>query len=366
MVTKKKRRIQKNTKKTMRNGYTPKKNNTYKENKRNDKVFGETRRKMIARGVKDPKEWSKEFKKNQRKEKIKDFVKGMVQKKKTSAKSKVQLNNKPQKTKVKKRKKVKYKSTILDLIAENRSREVIYKTSNEISKGIMYLFNNTGLSNDTINFLRSGLTLLISEVINKTLEEELSLIDKTELFFNIGRTVYKLIVKIYKEEGKYHIEYRNKQATIFDTASYNRFKKNRNKEIDKYFDYNLSTISSLNRKLNNKYILFIIKHDEKFVFINKDNKNQFITTKCQKENFNMKSAYNYLSNQYNIENFKLVNLGKYIENDKDSLNEYLVVYMYINTLTNDQIIIDDINENMSNTHKKIYYNFKNEIEKLSE
>lgn len=364
MATKKK----KHTKKIMRNGYTPKKTNTFKENVRNDKAFGKTKREMYEKGITDPKEWSKRYRVNKRKEEIKDFLIDSMRVKSPNptTKHKVKSYQEPKKPTTKKREKVEYKRTILDVIAENRSRDVIYKTSNEISKGIMILFKNTDLSNDTINFLRSGLTFLISEGINKMLEKELSFVDKTELFFNIGKTVYKIIVKINENEGKYFVDYRYEKATILDTASYNRFKKNRNKEIDKYFDYNLSTISALNRKLNNKYILFIIKHDEKFVFINKDNKNQFITTKCQKENFNMESAYNYLSNQFNIENIKLVNLGNYVENDKDSLNEYIVVYMDVNTLFNNQIIIDDINENMSNTHKKIYYNFQKEIEELSE
>lgn len=362
MATKK----NKYSKNTMRNGYTPKKTNTLKTNVINDKAFGKTKREMSAKGITDPKEWSKTFKKNVKKEKNKDINKSIMQIKSPIpiSKYKVKSSQEPKKPTTKKRKKLEYKSIILDVIAENISRETIYKTSNEISKGIMYLLRNTDLSNDTINFLRSGLTLLISEGINKILEKELSFIDKTELFFNIGKTVYKVIVEINKQEQKYNVEYKYKKATIFDAASYNHFKKNRNKEIDKYFDYDLSTISVLNKKTNNKYILFIIKFGEKFVLINKDNKNQFISAKCRKDNFDTESAYKYLSRQFNIDDIKLIKLGYYFENGKDSLDEYLVFYADIKELFNNMIAKDDINENISNVHKNIYNTFKDKIKEF--
>ena len=69
MTTKKKIYTQKHNKTTMRNGYTPKKSNTFKENVINDKAFGKTKREMSAKGITDPKEWSKKFKKNVKKKK---------------------------------------------------------------------------------------------------------------------------------------------------------------------------------------------------------------------------------------------------------------------------------------------------------
>ena len=89
----------------MRNGYTPKKTNTFKENVRNDKAFGKTKREMSAKGITDPKEWSKRYRANKRKEEIKDFLKDYKQVKSPNpiTKPKVRSYQEPKKPTTKKR-----------------------------------------------------------------------------------------------------------------------------------------------------------------------------------------------------------------------------------------------------------------------
>lgn len=364
-MAKKKKRYLKSNKKTMRNGYTPSRNNTYKENIRNDIIFGKTKRNMIKKGETDPNKWSAEFKNLQRTEKTKEFSKNRLYIKKKNFKLVTQpkeVTLKPRKTK--KRKKIKYKKTILDFVAENRSREEIYNISNKISKGVMIFVKNSDLSESTINFIRSGLTLLISEGINKMFEEQLSFVEKVELFFNISKVVYKVVVKLNKNKKKYSVDYKYKKATILDTVAYANFKKNRNRELDKYFDYNLTTITALNKVSYNKmncYILFIIRYDKKWVVIKKKDKNEFITTRCRKEKLNIESAYKYFSNELNIDNVKLVEIDNFTKKNKEVLTEYLVFYTDINRLSDEMIVIDEIDESIKGEHLEIYNNYKNKI-----
>ncbi len=137
----------------------------------------------------------------------------------------------------KKQKNVKYipKQLILDDIREYRSSKIISNVSNVLATFIMKTATNKKIDNYQKNLIRSSVALITSEVINKSLEKPLRVIDNIKLFIKVGKVVYKMILWFNEKIQNYEVKENSINKSSIITSEYRTFMKEypQIKEIDK-------------------------------------------------------------------------------------------------------------------------------------
>jgi 8-oxo-dGTP diphosphatase len=301
-----------------KNGYTPKQGDTPVQIALKDKAYKKNKENMQAKGITDPKKWGEGFDKEVKKlENPKTSFLGIVSKilsvedelktnyKYTPQKPTVITNisnsnpkpsNKSLVSKPVKRRSVvttniripvKYKyrfqKTGFDFIREYRSNKAISKISNFIATGLMSVLRDKNMNRKQQNLLRSGLALLITEGVNFAFKEQVGIIDKIETFYTVYGKVYKCIIWVKKQIDEYSFEYEESVATCADHDNYEKFKQNRNKKLDEYFDYKIMIEKPITVKLDesnvndSNYIYSVIacKFNNQWLFCKNKNKETY-------------------------------------------------------------------------------------------
>ncbi|MBQ7760536.1 MAG: hypothetical protein IJ400_00635 [Clostridia bacterium] len=125
------------------------------------------------------------------------------------------ISNKPIRSKT-----VNEKITIFDYIRTSRSPKLISSFSNGLATTLIGLIP-ADMSNKEYNYIRSGIALITSEILNRIFEEEIKTAERIKLFYKIGKKIYEVTVYV---NGKLdELDYKRfKRVSKFD-RTYRKF-----------------------------------------------------------------------------------------------------------------------------------------------
>lgn len=170
---------------------------------------------------------------------------------------------------------------LLDEVRKGHSSIIVSTISDGFATLIIQSLKNSEMNNQQKNVLRSSIAFVTSEVLNVALKKPLEVIEKIELFYKIGKIVYKVLLWFDKLNNKYEIEESSLKSVGRLDSEYLSF-------LNKY-----PTLKEVNRNNSNPYDVLgkVVR-----VTVNRQ-----IGSKGTSENFIFELNYGYVKNLFDYE-----------------------------------------------------------------